>query len=725
MMPELGVVLAMREDHLAGLDPYAPLLIRRLRTRFRIERLGPDEALEAVTKPALNAGCPFDAGVAERLVDDLRQIKVQSPERAGEMVVFGPYVEPVQLQVVCNRLWEALPEQADRAIQWEEIEQYGNIDRALTDFYESALNLAKVSEPSQGLALSERRLRRWFSEQLITPMRTRGLALQGKDETAGLPNVAVDVLEKRHLIRADARAGARWYELVHDRLVDPILKSNQAWEAARQTPLRMTAKHWQETKSEALLYRDKALKEALAWAKAYPDEVEPYETEFLQLSQRIEQVRARTRQITTAVAIGLAIGLCIMVVLAIAAFRGQQVAQQAQATAVAESDIRATAQAQAEARRLEAEAAQATAVAETKVRATAEAQAVEQRQIAVARQLAAQASRYATEKQTDLALLLNLEANRVAGATWAQGSLLEAVQSNRDLITFLRDHSDEVRSVAFSPDGKVLASAGKDTTIILWDVSTALNTGVATRRPMGQPLKGHTLDVNSVAFSPDGKMFASASNDATIILWDVATRQPIGEPLTGHSSAVNSVAFSPAPPGGGTGGKLLASGSDDNTIILWDVETQQPVGQPLEGHSDSVTSVAFSPDGKLLASASRDATVRLWNVATGQPRGQPLTGHEQMVYCVAFSPDGKLLASGSADGTVRLWDVATGRPHGPDEGRLTEHKGIIWSLAFSPDGKVLASGSDDKTIVLWNVASGQTLWPAARRPQGLGGWLGL
>ena len=512
MMPELGVVLAMREDHVAGLDPYAPLLPRRLRTRFRIEQLGPDEALEAVTKPALNAGCPFDAGVAERLVDDLRQIKVQSPEGAGEMVVLGPYVEPVQLQVVCNRLWEALPEQADHAIQWEEIEQYGNIDRALTDFYESALTqTCQVSKDLTGLALSERRLRHWFSEQLITPMRTRGLALQGKDETAGLPNVAVDVLEKRHLIRADARAGARWYELVHDRLVDPILKSNQAWEIARQTPLRMTAKHWQETKSEALLYRDKALKEALAWAKAHPDEAEPYEQEFLQDSQRLDQVRARTRQITIAVTIGLAIGLVIMVVLAIAAFRGQQVAQQAQATAVAEADIRATAQAQAEVRRLEAEAAQATAVAETKVRATAEAQAVEQRQIAVARQLAAQASRYATEKQTDLALLLSLEANRIAGATWAQGSLLEAVESNRDLITFLRDHTDEVRSVAFSPDGKVLASAGKDTTIILWDV--------ATRQPMGQPLKGHTLDVSSVAFSPDGKLLASASDDNTIIFF--------------------------------------------------------------------------------------------------------------------------------------------------------------------------------------------------------------
>jgi WD40 repeat protein len=110
-----------------------------------------------------------------------------------------------------------------------------------------------------------------------------------------------------------------------------------------------------------------------------------------------------------------------------------------------------------------------------------------------------------------------------------------------------------------------------------------------------------------VAFSPDGKILASGSNDYTIGLWDVTSRQPLGEPLQGHSDAVIIVAFSPD-------GKILASGSSDKTIRLWDVDSRQPLGEPLQGHSDHVESVAFSSDGKTLASGSSDNTIRLWDV---------------------------------------------------------------------------------------------------------------
>jgi hypothetical protein len=227
-LPRLGVVFAMREDHVAALDPYTPLLPRRLRARFRMERLGPKGALEAVVKPASNAGISFDVGVAERLVDDLRRTKLET-RFLGETGFLGPFVEPVQLQVVCNRLWANLPEQKDHTIQWEEIEQYGNIDRALTDFYESALDGAMKET-----GVSERLLRRWFDKQLITQMGTRGLAVQGLEETAGLPNAAVAVLEGRHLIRADTRAGTRWYELAHDRFVEPVQESNATWNGKRR-----------------------------------------------------------------------------------------------------------------------------------------------------------------------------------------------------------------------------------------------------------------------------------------------------------------------------------------------------------------------------------------------------------------------------------------------------------------------------------------------------------
>jgi len=197
-----------------------------------------------------------------------------------------------------------------------------------------------------------------------------------------------------------------------------------------------------------------------------------------------------------------------------------------------------------------------------------------------------------------------------------------------------------------------LASGGEDKSIILWDV--------AAHRPMGAPLLGHLAGVKSVAFSPDGKMLASggcarpidkgACSQGEIRLWDVATRQPIGAPLTGHANLINRVAFSPD-------GKTLASGSADNTIILWSVATRQPIGSPLTGHKAAVWSLAFSPDGKTLASASQDSTVILWDVAALQPITPPLKGHTDMVVSVAFSPDGRTVASGSKDKTIILWDV--------------------------------------------------------------------
>ena len=224
----------------------------------------------------------------------------------------------------------------------------------------------------------------------------------------------------------------------------------------------------------------------------------------------------------------------------------------------------------------------------------------------------------------------------------------------------------------------------RDGTVRLWNP--------ATRQPIGAPLDAQT-GVTSVAFSPDGKLLASAGGDGTVRLWSLATGQLVATLYASARNGVSGVAFSPD-------GRLLASAGGDGTVRLWNPATGRPVGAPLHASAQGVTTVAFSPDGKLLASGSLDGTVQVWNAATRQPIGAPLDA-QTGVTSVAFSPDGKLLASAGIDGTVQLWNAATGRPVGAPLHASTQ--GVTW-VAFSPDGKLLAGGGANGTVRLWHVS---------------------
>jgi WD40 repeat protein len=267
----------------------------------------------------------------------------------------------------------------------------------------------------------------------------------------------------------------------------------------------------------------------------------------------------------------------------------------------------------------------------------------------------------------------------------------------------LKGHKDEILSLAFSPDGAILATSGsrKDGTVILWDIAKGM--------PLGEPLKVSDGAVWQVAFSPDGRLLAAAGNDATIRLWDVATHLPIGQPLIGHTKPVRALAFSPD-------GTILATGgaNGDDTIRLWDVATLSQRGTPLRGQSGGVNSIIFTADGNRLISGGGNGTL-VWDVETKTPFANILkTDHGTS--SIAFSPDGKTLAAAGDDGYITLWEVATHTSLGKPLKLPGEYQTFAGYLFFTPDGKRLVTRIL-YDLVIWNLDTRQPI-PAESRKAG-------
>jgi WD40 repeat protein len=728
-------LFSMREEFIGGLNRYVRRVPTHLGITFRLDFLNQDAAQRAVQGPLAGYPVSISDNAARALVRDLSMNWIYLPGK-GRVKQPGPYVEPVQLQVVCHRLWKSLSGSLDTIgeIQSRHLKQLKNVDRALADYYTDG-----VRTVAEETAVSERALRTWFETRLISD---QGLRRQTSREPEPGGEAARQALarlggEGIYLIRSESRQGeaGRRYELTHDRLVNPVRRSNAEWREQHLNRFQQLAERWEKEPLETLLPEGSELDEYQRWMNA---QAEPTKAErrLLEAAKKAwAQRRLRRRLIQVAIG-GLVIVLVLAVLAIVAALnaaeqRGLAQSREIVAAALGTLDddpelslllaleaVRSNPPGQRGMRSDERDILY-EAVTASRVQARFEQASAPRTGAAPAQPGSAGVGSQRTGF-SDVAL--HPGGNVIAFASWTGGVELWSNKPPRHLRTLLAPgpgyaggRPAAVARLAFSSDGR-LAAADQSGTTTIWDVEAW--------RPLRQLRQA--VRVTGVAFSRDGRLLATAAVDGTATVWDARS----GRRLTvlPHPGPVAAVAF------GKDDQLATASGS---TIRLWAARSGRRTGKAYRV-GGQVSYLAFSPGGAWLAAASMDGTAAVWETATGRPL-PVLSGHTNSVLWVGFAPDGKRVATTSSDNSAKVWDARTGRElltlrghAAPIDGAAfvpnstailtasedgtgrrwlvaSGHAGFVNSVAFDPEHERLATASTDRTVRFWDSASRQQL----------------
>ena len=674
-------LFSMREDYVASLQPFVRPLPTRLNTSFHLGLLDYNAARAPIQQPARAQGVDFADDAARQLIDDLRRVQVQLPNGDVE-IQLGPTVEPVQLQVVCRRLWSGLSAEAT-TITLAELREVGNVDEALSSYYgEQVLTIAQQIGGQEKALVQERAIREWFDRQLITAHGVRSQVLQGLETSSGLDNSAIWSLIDVYIVRAEKRRGMNWFELSHDRMITPVRRANADWFVLHLSTLQRQADIWnRSSRPDGLLLKDAELTEAERWSEANAANLLDHERDFLadcrharEIAKRSARQARRIRNLAVGASILSAVATIAFVIALI--FYNRSVIQTRYATA---RGLAANATTQ-----LDNDPEQSVLLARQSVLATYDYGLLVEADTLATLQAAVQRSRVReTLRRPGAVAALAYSPDGRFLAVGGVGDVLRWDQSSM-ISTTLKGAAQETYAVAYSADGTRIAAADANGALVVWNAASASE---ELRFSMGEDNLAFGLD-----FSPDGMLLAAAGLDGGARVFDLVSRSEKFNLKDVNAAYLIGLDISPD-------GKHLATAGSDGFARIWALDS----GQQLSGfdHQTGVAAVRFSPDGRRLASTDSIGVARIWDLANERVPQQVISSPSNQLQSLDYSPDGTLLATASTDGTVQIWEIASGTLLLA----LNGHDTTVRAVAFRADGDELATASDDSTVRLWDLTA--------------------